>query len=73
MLSPNPQGVAAISTAFLQKDPQTAAKVMRALENAMVFMKKQDAEARQILMKQLSLSEDVAKKQSLCICSHTMR
>lgn len=61
MLSPNPQGVAAISAAFVKKNPDTTAKVVSAFERAMVFMKEHDAETRQILAKKMGLPEDVAK------------
>lgn len=61
MLSPNPQGVAAISAEFIKKHPDTAAKVVSAFERAMVFMEEHDAETRQILAKKMGLSEDVAK------------
>jgi ABC-type nitrate/sulfonate/bicarbonate transport system substrate-binding protein len=62
MLSPNPQGVAAINVTFINKYPNTAAKVVRAFERAMVFMKEHDAETRQILAKKMGLSEDVSKR-----------
>ena len=62
MLSPNPQGVAAVSAEFIKKHPDTAAKVVSAFERAMVFMKERDAETRQILAKKMGLSEDVAKR-----------
>jgi ABC-type nitrate/sulfonate/bicarbonate transport system substrate-binding protein len=61
MLSPNPQGVAAVSAEFIKKHPDTAAKVVSAFERAMVFMKERDAETRQILAKKMGLSEDVVK------------
>jgi len=62
MLSPNPISVSVISTAFLQKHPETAAKVIRALERAMNYMKEQDRETRQILVKRMKLSEDAANR-----------
>lgn len=62
MLSPNPQGVAAVSMAFLQEHPKAAKKVIRALERGMVFMKEHDAEARKILVSRMKLSEDAAKR-----------
>jgi len=62
MLSPNPQGVAAISAAFVEKHPNTAARIISAFEHAMVYMKEHDAETRQILAKKMGLSEDVAKR-----------
>jgi NitT/TauT family transport system substrate-binding protein len=61
MLDPNPQGVAAISTKLLREHPSVAKKVIRALERAMVFMRENDAEARQIMAKRLKLDEPVAK------------
>jgi ABC-type nitrate/sulfonate/bicarbonate transport system substrate-binding protein len=62
MLSPNPQGVAVISTSFSQEHPETARRAVRALERAMAFMKEHDAETRQILIKHMNLSEDAAKR-----------
>lgn len=61
MLDPNPQGIAAVSTKFLAGHPQTAKKVIRSLERAMVFMRANEAEARQIMAKRLGLDESVAK------------
>lgn len=60
MLEPNPQGVAAISSRFLQEHPDIAQKVIRALERAMIFMREHDAEARQIMAKRLKLDQSVA-------------
>ncbi len=62
MISPNPQGVAVISSNFLENYPKVSAKVIRALERAMVFMKEHDAEARQILITRMNLSESAAKQ-----------
>lgn len=62
MLDQNPQGVAVVSTDFLQEEPQTARKVIRALERGMVFMREQDAEARQILARRMSLDPAVANR-----------
>jgi len=62
MLSPNPISVSVASTAFLQKHPETAAKVIHALERAMNYMKEQDKEARQILVKRMNLSEDAVNR-----------
>lgn len=62
MISPNPQGVAVVSASFLENNPETAIKVVRALERAMSFMKEEDAEARQILIKRMKLSESAAQR-----------
>ena len=62
MFSPNPISVSVASTTFLQKHPETAAKVIRALERAMDYMRKHDAEARQVLAKQMKLSEEAANR-----------
>lgn len=61
MLDPNPQGVAVVSSKFEKEYPQTAKKLIRAMEKAMVFMREHDAEARQIMAKRLKLDESVAK------------
>ena len=62
MISPNPQGIAAAGTSFVTKYPQAAAKVVHALEKAMVFMKEHDIETRQILIKRMQLSEGTANR-----------
>lgn len=62
MLSPNPISVSVVSTAFLQKHPETAIKVIRALEKAMNYMKQQDKEARQLLVERMKLSDDAANR-----------
>jgi len=62
MLSPNPQGVAAVNMVFLREHPKTAKKVIRALERGMAFMKENDAETRKILVSRMKLSEDAAKR-----------
>ncbi|MHC4572128.1 MAG: ABC transporter substrate-binding protein [Planctomycetota bacterium] len=62
MLSPNPISVSVVSTAFLQEHPETAVNVIRVLERAMDYMKEQDTETRQILAKQMKLSEEAASR-----------
>lgn len=62
MISPNPQGVAAVGTSFIAKNPEIANKVIRAFERAMIFMKEHDTETRQILAKRMNLPDAVAKR-----------
>jgi len=62
MLDKNPQGVAAISTRFVQEHPDTARKAIRALERGMAFMKDHEVEARQILARRLGLAPTVADR-----------
>lgn len=62
MLSPNPISVSVVSTEFLQKHPQTAVKVIRALEKAMKYMKQHDKEARRLLVERMNLSADAANR-----------
>ncbi|MBI2192043.1 MAG: ABC transporter substrate-binding protein [Planctomycetes bacterium] len=62
MLDRNPQGVAVISVRFAQEHPETARKVIRALERAMVFMREHEAEARQILARRMNLQPEVANR-----------
>lgn len=62
MLDKNPQGVAAVATSFLQEHPDAAKKVIRALERGMVFMREQEAEARQILGVRMKLEPSVANR-----------
>lgn len=62
MLDRNPQGVAAVSTAFLEQHPDAAKRTIRALERAMVFMRENEQESRDILAKRLGLSSAVANQ-----------
>ena len=62
MLSPNPISVSVVSTAFLQKHPEAAVKVIRALEKAMNYMKQRDKETRQLLVERMKLSDDAANR-----------
>jgi len=62
MLSPNPISVSVVSTEFLQKHPETAAKVIRVLQRAMNYMKQQDRETRRILVKRMKLPQDAANR-----------
>ncbi len=65
MLSPNPQGVAAISARFLEDDPTRARAVVRALERAMTFMNDDAAAARPVLADRLNLEPGVADRSVL--------
>ena len=47
MLDPNPQGVAIVSAKFIKEHPETAKKVIRALERGMVFMQIERASCRE--------------------------
>lgn len=62
MLDKNPQGVAVVSTRFYEEHPETARRVIRALERAMVFMQEQEIEAREILANRLNLEPPVASR-----------
>jgi len=62
MFSPNPISVAVVSTGFVQEHPEAAGKVIGALERAMRYMKEQDREARDILAKEMKLSEQAANR-----------
>ncbi len=62
MLSPNPISICVVSTRFLQCHPETAAKVVSALERAMKYIREQDKETRSILAEQMKLSEDAANR-----------
>jgi ABC-type nitrate/sulfonate/bicarbonate transport system substrate-binding protein len=62
MLSPNPQGVAVIATSFSENNPEVAEKVIRALERSMQFMVDNEDETRQILVKRMNLTEEVANR-----------
>lgn len=60
MLDRNPQGVAVVSTEFVNAHPDAAKRVIRALERAMVFMRENEAESREILAKRMNLDKSVA-------------
>jgi len=60
MISPNPISVSVVSAAFLQEHPETAVKVIRALERAMNYMREYDTETRKILAKKMELSQEAA-------------
>jgi NitT/TauT family transport system substrate-binding protein len=62
ILSPNPQGVGAMSESFRSAYPELARRVVVALEKAMDFMKTNDGEAREILTKMLNLSEEAGRQ-----------
>lgn len=61
LLSPSPQGVAAVSSSFLDKHPDEASKTIRALERGIVFLKQDDSAARQVLVERMNLPEEAAK------------
>lgn len=62
MLSPNPQGVAAIGATFLEEHPDAAQKVIRALERAMAYMREHDADTRNLLVRRMKLSTEAAER-----------
>ncbi|MBZ0213328.1 MAG: ABC transporter substrate-binding protein [Nitrospirae bacterium] len=59
-IEPNPQGVAIVSTRFLQEHPEAARKAIAALTSACAFMEVNDIEARGILERAMDLPRDVA-------------
>jgi ABC-type nitrate/sulfonate/bicarbonate transport system substrate-binding protein len=61
LLEPNLQGVGVVSDRFLREQPETARKVIRALEKAMVFMRQNEAETRQIMGRRLKMEDRVAQ------------
>lgn len=60
MLDHNPQGVAVVSSKFIDKNPEIGRKVIRALERSMIFMREHESESRQILAKRMNLDPLVA-------------
>lgn len=62
MISPNPQGVAVVSSKFVDESPKIANSVIEALEKAMLFMKDNDFESRKILSERMKLSESIANQ-----------
>jgi ABC-type nitrate/sulfonate/bicarbonate transport system substrate-binding protein len=62
MLDRNPQGVAVVSSKFIDEHSETAKKVIGALERAIVFMREHEVEARQILAKRMNLEAPAANR-----------
>jgi NitT/TauT family transport system substrate-binding protein len=62
MLSPNPISVSVVSTGFLREHPETAAKVIFALQRGMKYIRANDKETRPILIEQMKLSRDAASR-----------
>lgn len=58
MLSPNPQGVAVVSTTFVQEQPELAKRTIDALEAAMDFMRQHDADSRAVMQQRFRLSDN---------------
>jgi ABC-type nitrate/sulfonate/bicarbonate transport system substrate-binding protein len=72
LVEPNLQGVGAVSARFLREQPETAKKVIRAFEKAMLFMRNNEAETRRIMGQRLKLEERVAQTVVLLdVQSHT--
>lgn len=65
LLSPNPQGVAALGAAFVQRDPARAAAVVRAMDRAFAWVAAHPDSARRILAERLALDSAVAGAVSL--------
>jgi len=62
MLNHNPQGVAIVSSAFLSQHPKEAKATIRALEQGMMLMRQDAAEARRILATRMKLDAAVANR-----------
>ncbi|MBK9271923.1 MAG: ABC transporter substrate-binding protein [Saprospiraceae bacterium] len=58
--SPNPIGIAAMNQKWLEENPETAKSFFRAIDKAVIFIKENPAEARQILAKSTNLDSKVA-------------
>lgn len=63
--SPNPIGIAAINNKWLKENPETAKAFFRAIDKAVDFIKKNPAEARQILAKATKLDTNVANAMNI--------
>ena len=71
MISPNPQGVAVVNSAFATAHPKLNKRVISAFDKAYEFMQTHEAEARQILQKRLKLSDEIADKVYFSyMCTH---
>jgi len=63
--SPNPIGVAAVNNKWLEENPETAKAFFRAIDKAIEFIKKNPAEARQILASATKLDSTVANAMNI--------
>jgi NitT/TauT family transport system substrate-binding protein len=64
-LSPNPQGVAVVTTAFVERDPDTAARLIRAMDRAFRFVQEQQDSARTILISRMQLDSIIARRMEI--------
>ena len=61
-LNHNPQGVALVSTKFIKENPKLSQKVINSFNKATNFMKNNDKETREIIVKYIKVDENVAKR-----------
>lgn len=59
-LNHNPQGVALISSEFINENPELAERVVDSFDKASDFMKDNDKETREIITKYVQIEQDVA-------------
>ena len=59
---PSAIGISVISSKFHNEQPELSKKLLKVWDKSIAFIKDNNTEARQILMKQLKLSEEVAMK-----------
>ncbi|MCU0635231.1 MAG: ABC transporter substrate-binding protein [Gemmatimonadaceae bacterium] len=65
LLSPNPQGVAALAVPFVTRDSARATRLVRAMDRAFAWVAAHPDSARQILRTRLSLDSAVAARVAL--------
>lgn len=70
-LNHNPQGVALVSTDFINKNPELAKRVISAFNEASDFMKDEEESVRNIITKYIKVDEDVAKNTFLLYMSRS--
>ena len=64
-LSPNPQGVAVLTSALIERDPDTARRVVRALDRALRFVQEQQDSARAILVARMQLDSVIVRQMAI--------
>jgi NitT/TauT family transport system substrate-binding protein len=61
-LNHNPQGVALVSTKFIKENPKLSQKVINSFNKATIFMKNNDKETRNIIVKYVKVEQNAANR-----------
>jgi NitT/TauT family transport system substrate-binding protein len=62
ILDPFPAAANSFRADYVRKNPETAAKVVRALDRAIMYIREHESEARQLLLKYLPMEPKIASK-----------